>query len=80
MWYLRVFDVLDSFLLVQDPVRPGLETVGHASKDDLGDLQSGVTQTHCGKPSSAREYFGPAPANRTVLHLSLRSLDVGHLG
>lgn len=44
--YLRVFNVLNGFLLFEDPAQGRLEAVGHAPKDNLRHLQSGTTQTH----------------------------------
>lgn len=40
-----MLDQRESFVLVQHPVLPVLCTVGHGSKDDLGDLEARVAQS-----------------------------------
>ena len=41
----RKFNMLDRLFLGQDPPLPFLRAVGHASEDDLRDLQAGLAQT-----------------------------------
>lgn len=43
--HLRVFNVLDGFLLFERPASPLLQAIVHSSQDDFGDFQSRVTQT-----------------------------------
>ena len=45
--YSRELDVLDSFLLLEDPTLPALVAVGHATEDNLGDLEARVPETNC---------------------------------
>ena len=75
--YLRIFDMLDGLLFVEDPVLPGLEAVLHSAQDDLGDLQPGFSQTNC----ELEITNGNALHRRlepTVLHLLRRQFDGGH--
>ena len=44
-----VLDMLDGFLLSQDPFLPFWAAVGHAAQDDLRHLEPGVSETHWSK-------------------------------
>ena len=44
--YVRELNVLDTFLLVEDPFGPLGVAVRHAAQDDLRDLQARVAETN----------------------------------
>lgn len=43
--YLRHFDVLYSFLFIKNPRLPSSITILHCSQNDLGDLESRITES-----------------------------------
>ncbi len=43
---LRELDVLESFLLADEPLVPVWVAVGHAAEDDLGNLQARVAEAN----------------------------------
>jgi len=40
------FDMLDTFLLLQNPLLPGLGAIAHASQDDTGNLEARFAQAN----------------------------------
>lgn len=40
-----MFDQRERFILVQNPILPFPGAVGHGAQDDLGDLETGVSQS-----------------------------------
>lgn len=42
---IGMFDQREGFILVQDPVLPFPGAVGHGAQNDLGDLETGVSQS-----------------------------------
>ena len=58
--YSRELDVLDRLFLWKDPLLPARVAVGHASEDDLGHFQTGLSQANFRRAETALEYDGEA--------------------
>lgn len=43
----RGLDMLDRFFLAENPLLPFGRAIGHASKNDLGDLQARIAEADC---------------------------------
>ena len=63
---LRKLNLLDRLFLVQDPSSPIFAAVGHASEDDLGHLQTGLSQANLRHAETALEYDGEAQRDRNT--------------
>ena len=64
---LRIFDVLDCLLLGKDPLLPLRVAIGHASEDDLRDLEARVPKADW---NNVNAILTPnARCRHTILHL-----------
>jgi hypothetical protein len=66
-----------SFILVENPVLPVLGAVGHGTQDDLGDLETRVSESKQSAQSSISYYRGIAYRVNSISLAMIRDASVG---